>query len=282
LVWCINDPYSFNCNFCFHYRVYRGSSCYIDGIREPVSGSLLYGNNIITGAIIPTRTYASVGSSSGARRSGSSGGAGGSGGGSLYDRPAATSRHQMVSIVNYDLPSGGGQGSGPSAGRHAGSSGGRPGGYGGGGGGSGGGGLDYGYVTVDYGSIAGANPVSDTAPAAGYGGTAAAGYGSGSAGAYPAAGDAYGGYGQAPQAALQQAGAPPQSYGYPPAQQQAAEYGQQQQAGYASGNLMDVVTAPQAAQQAQSGSPWQVHYTAEGRPYFYNTQTGVTQWNAPA
>ena len=26
----------------------------IDGIREPVSGSLLYGNNIITGAIIPT------------------------------------------------------------------------------------------------------------------------------------------------------------------------------------------------------------------------------------
>jgi len=26
----------------------------IDGIREPVSGSLLYGNNIITGAVIPT------------------------------------------------------------------------------------------------------------------------------------------------------------------------------------------------------------------------------------
>ncbi|OAE35348.1 hypothetical protein AXG93_3546s1060 [Marchantia polymorpha subsp. ruderalis] len=26
----------------------------IDGIREPVSGSLLYGNNIISGAIIPT------------------------------------------------------------------------------------------------------------------------------------------------------------------------------------------------------------------------------------
>lgn len=38
----------------------------------------------------------------------------------------------------------------------------------------------------------------------------------------------------------------------------------------------------QAAQQAQGGSPWQVHYTAEGRPYFYNAQTGVTQWNAPA
>ena len=26
----------------------------IDGIREPVAGSLLYGNNIITGAIIPS------------------------------------------------------------------------------------------------------------------------------------------------------------------------------------------------------------------------------------
>ena len=26
----------------------------IDGIREPVSGSLIYGNNIISGAIIPT------------------------------------------------------------------------------------------------------------------------------------------------------------------------------------------------------------------------------------
>ena len=26
----------------------------IDGIREPVSGSLLYGNNIITGAVIPS------------------------------------------------------------------------------------------------------------------------------------------------------------------------------------------------------------------------------------
>ncbi|KAF9606290.1 hypothetical protein IFM89_024293 [Coptis chinensis] len=28
----------------------------IDGIREPISGSLLYGNNIIYGAIIPTST----------------------------------------------------------------------------------------------------------------------------------------------------------------------------------------------------------------------------------
>lgn len=28
--------------------------CDIDGIREPVSGSLLYGNNIISAAVVPT------------------------------------------------------------------------------------------------------------------------------------------------------------------------------------------------------------------------------------
>jgi hypothetical protein len=33
----------------------------IDGIREPVSGSLLYGNNIISGAIIPTSAALSRG-----------------------------------------------------------------------------------------------------------------------------------------------------------------------------------------------------------------------------
>jgi photosystem II P680 reaction center D1 protein len=27
---------------------------FCDGIREPVSGSLLYGNNIISGAVVPT------------------------------------------------------------------------------------------------------------------------------------------------------------------------------------------------------------------------------------
>ena len=86
----------------------------------------------------------------------------------------------------------------------------------------------------------------DTAPAAGYSGAPAAGYGGSASGAYPVPANAYGGYGQAPQPALQQAAAQ-QSYGYPPAaQQQGPEYGQQQQqAGYAGGNLMDAVTAPQ-------------------------------------
>lgn len=147
-------------------------------------------------------------------------------------------------------------------------------------------------------SPAGANPAPSTAPAAGYSDTPAAGYDSGPPGAYPGPGDAYGSYGQVPHAALQQVAAAPQGYNFPPAaQQQAPEYGQQQQAGYGGGNLMDAVTAPQvgrggdsfrrrragnatatavphlapdcrhastllqAAQQAQSGSPWQVHYT---------------------
>ena len=38
----------------------------------------------------------------------------------------------------------------------------------------------------------------------------------------------------------------------------------------------------QAVAPAASGAPWQVHYTAEGRPYYYNNASGVTQWEAPA
>jgi hypothetical protein len=32
---------------------------------------------------------------------------------------------------------------------------------------------------------------------------------------------------------------------------------------------------------AAGGSVWQVHHTAEGRAYYYNSSTGVTQWEAP-
>ena len=77
-------------------------------------------------------------------------------------------------------------------------------------------------------------------------------------------------------------------------QQQAAPVPQQQAPDYsygaAAGNggyaaaaptLFDAVTAPQAPPPA-SASPWQVHYTAEGRPYYYNTVSGLTQWDTPA
>eukprot|EP00956_Cyclotella_meneghiniana_P045066 scaffold351532_cov1827-Cyclotella_meneghiniana.AAC.1 len=35
-------------------RLYIAPPVDIDGIREPVAGSLLYGNNIISGAVIPS------------------------------------------------------------------------------------------------------------------------------------------------------------------------------------------------------------------------------------
>jgi photosystem II P680 reaction center D1 protein len=37
-----------------HHRFIAAPPVDIDGIREPVAGSLMYGNNIITGAVIPS------------------------------------------------------------------------------------------------------------------------------------------------------------------------------------------------------------------------------------
>ncbi|OMP13342.1 Photosynthetic reaction centre, L/M, partial [Corchorus olitorius] len=54
MVWCFDDPYLIDCNFVFIIAFIAAPPVDIDGIREPVSGSLLYGNNIISGAIIPT------------------------------------------------------------------------------------------------------------------------------------------------------------------------------------------------------------------------------------
>ncbi|KAL0386401.1 UNVERIFIED_CONTAM: Photosystem II protein D1 [Sesamum latifolium] len=53
-VWCFDDPYLIDRNFCIIIAFIAAPPVDIDGIREPVSGSLLYGNNIISGAIIPT------------------------------------------------------------------------------------------------------------------------------------------------------------------------------------------------------------------------------------
>uniref|UniRef100_A0A453JFG5 Photosystem II protein D1 n=1 Tax=Aegilops tauschii subsp. strangulata TaxID=200361 RepID=A0A453JFG5_AEGTS len=53
MVRCFDDPYLIDRNFCIIAFI-AAPPVDIDGIREPVSGSLLYGNNIISGAIIPT------------------------------------------------------------------------------------------------------------------------------------------------------------------------------------------------------------------------------------
>ena len=39
---------------CFIVAFIAAPPVYIDGIREPVSGSLMYGNNIISGAVVPS------------------------------------------------------------------------------------------------------------------------------------------------------------------------------------------------------------------------------------
>ena len=40
LVWCINDPYIINCYLCFIIAFIAAPPVDIDGIREPVAGSL--------------------------------------------------------------------------------------------------------------------------------------------------------------------------------------------------------------------------------------------------
>jgi hypothetical protein len=50
---CSYDSNIINCNNLFHHRFIAAPPVDIDGIREPVAGSLMYGNNI-TGAVIPS------------------------------------------------------------------------------------------------------------------------------------------------------------------------------------------------------------------------------------
>ena len=58
MVWCFDDPYLIllTATSVFIIAFITAPPVDIDGIREPLSGSLLYGNgnNIISGAIIPT------------------------------------------------------------------------------------------------------------------------------------------------------------------------------------------------------------------------------------
>merc|ERR1712078_764314 len=51
---CLMIPTLLTATSCFIIAFIAAPPVDIDGIREPVSGSLLYGNNIISGAVIPT------------------------------------------------------------------------------------------------------------------------------------------------------------------------------------------------------------------------------------
>jgi far upstream element-binding protein len=74
----------------------------------------------------------------------------------------------------------------------------------------------------------------------------------------------YGGYGQQPAYGAY----PQQGYGQ---QQGSYGYGQQPQQGYGQ---------PQPPQPS-AGSTWQTLYDPQQRPYYYNSATGVTQWEKP-
>jgi hypothetical protein len=167
------------------------------------------------------------------------------------------------------------------------------------------------YVNIEYGTIAGAQeaPSDAYAPAGGPSGYAnAPGGGTGFSGMYggsaqytsyntqPGQGyptpatQASTGY-EAPAPAAQydayvSSGYAPQPT-YPQAQPQQYYHGQPepmqapQNSVSAVPTLLDSVTVPPGPPPAPS-SPWQVHHTQDGRPYYYNTATGITAWSIPA
>jgi far upstream element-binding protein len=126
------------------------------------------------------------------------------------------------------------------------------------------------------------NPYGQGAPG-GFGAPAYGGYGG--APAYPqAAPQPYGGYGGAPAyGGYGGYGAPAApaaygggGYGAPAAGGYGADpYAAQAQQGYGA-------AAGYGAHQPAQPSPWQELTDNEGRPYYYNSQTGVSQWEKPA
>ena len=51
---CLMIPTLLTATSCFIIAFIAAPPVDIDGIREPVAGSLMYGNNIISGAVVPS------------------------------------------------------------------------------------------------------------------------------------------------------------------------------------------------------------------------------------
>ena len=54
LVRCTDDPHTVGHHLFHHCKFVAFPPVDIDGIREPVAGSLMYGNNIISGLVVPS------------------------------------------------------------------------------------------------------------------------------------------------------------------------------------------------------------------------------------
>lgn len=143
-----------------------------------------------------------------------------------------------------------------------------------------GGGYGAGYGAAPYGGAGGYPGAYGGYPAAGYGGFAGGGYPAaypGAYGGYPAADPyaqaaAYGGGAQFPGAGGM-GGAGGGDYGAAAGGGALAATG----AGtYGASGAEGVSTGPAA------GGAWQEYHDDQGRPYYYNASTGVTQWEKPA
>jgi len=91
----------------------------------------------------------------------------------------------------------------------------------------------------------------------------------------------YGGYPQQPVYAPPPYYAPPPQMGYPPAGYAPPPYGYAPPPGYQQPPQQQ--TPPQQAPAPAAGQRlWQEHTAQDGNVYWYNTQTGQSQWEKPA
>ncbi len=136
-------------------------------------------------------------------------------------------------------------------------------------------------IQIDYGSIAGGRQASSAPPpniasTSSYGYASPSGHDTGHM--YPGT-HVYQAQQQAPSTQYhpppQQQQHQQQQHHHQQQQHQQQQHQQQQYDSSISNDLMDFATAPP---QSPEIPQWEVHYTSEGRPYYYNRTTGETTW----